>query len=184
MIVSAINWLSISINLLLAIFVIVCILMSMIILMQRPKNEGLGAAFGSGATDQLFGARTTNVLQKATVWLGSLFFLLTLVLAVLVQKKNSDNPTLIAKVAPPAAAPAEPEKPASIAEEAEKAGEKPLEPEAVTPPAEAPASTPVAPVETPATETAPAPETTPAPETAPAEQTPPPAEEQKAPEGQ
>lgn len=176
MIVSAINWLSISINLLLAIFVIVCVLMSMIILMQRPKNEGLGAAFGSGATDQLFGARTTNVLQKATVYLASFFFVLTLALAVLIQKKNSDNPTLISKVNPPAvpAAPAEPEKPASIAEEAEKAGEKPLEPEAATPPAEAPA---------PANGT-PAPESTPAPETAPSEQTPPPAEEQKAPEGQ
>lgn len=175
MIVSAINWLSISINLLLAIFVIVCVLMSMIILMQRPKNEGLGAAFGSGATDQLFGARTTNVLQKATVYLASFFFVLTLALAVLIQKKNSDNPTLISKVNPPAA-PAEPEKPASIAEEAEKAGEKPLEPEAVTPPAEAPAPS----------ESTPAPETKPetAPETAPAEQTPPPAEEQKAPEGQ
>lgn len=185
MIVSAVNWLSISINLLLAIFVIVCVLMSMIILMQRPKNEGLGAAFGSGATDQLFGARTTNVLQKATVYLASLFFVLTLALAVLIQKKNSDNPTLIAKVAPPAVV-VEPEKPASISEEAEKAGEKPLEPEAVTPPAEAPA----APETTPAPESTPAPETAPetkpetAPESAPTEQTPPPAEEQKAPEGQ
>ena len=175
MIVSAINWLSISIDLLLVVFVIVCILMSMIILMQRPKNEGLGAAFGSGATDQLFGARTTNVLQKATVYLATLFFVLTLALAVLIQKRTSNNPTLISK-APAAEAPAAAEeKPASIAEEAEKAGEKPLEPEAVTPPAEAPPK----PEETPA----PAPESaeTPKPETAPAEQTPPPAEE-KAPE--
>lgn len=185
MIVSAINWLSISINLLLVVFVVVCLLMSMIILMQRPKNEGLGAAFGSGATDQLFGARTTNVLQKATVYLATLFFVLTLALAVLIGKKNASGATLIATV--PAPAPVvEPAKPTSIAEEAEKAGEKPLEPEAITPPAEMPAK----PDETPASDaTEPAkpaeepakPAEDGADEQKPAEQTPPPAEEEKAP---
>ena len=46
---AVIDWLSISINLLLVIFVIVCLLMTLIILMQRPKQEGLGAAFGGGS---------------------------------------------------------------------------------------------------------------------------------------
>ena len=136
MTVLAANWLSISINLLLFVFVIVCILMSMIILMQRPKNEGLGAAFGSGATDQLFGARTTNVLQKSTVYLATLFFVLTLALAVLIGKQNSAKASLVAEV--PAAVETTPEQPGSIAAEAAKE-EKPLEPEAVTPPAEMPA---------------------------------------------
>ena len=81
---AVINWLNISINLLLVIFVIVCVLMTLIILMQRPKQEGLGAAFGGGVTDQVFGARTTNVLQRGTVYLGSLFFILSLALAVLI----------------------------------------------------------------------------------------------------
>jgi preprotein translocase subunit SecG len=85
---AAINWLSISINLLLVIFVIVCLLMILLILMQRPKQEGLGAAFGGGVTDQVFGARTTNVLQRGTVYLGSLFFILSLALAVLIGQKN------------------------------------------------------------------------------------------------
>jgi preprotein translocase subunit SecG len=189
MILSAINWLTISIDLLLVVFVIVCLLMSMIILMQRPKNEGLGAAFGSGTTDQLFGARTTNVLQKATVYLATLFFVLTLTLAVLVNKRNSQSPTLISQ------APETPkveEKAASIAEEAEKAGENKLEPEAVTKPAEAPAPVEGTPAPAPAPEAADTPkpegETAPAPaegETKPAEeQTPPPADEPKAPEGQ
>ncbi len=77
MIFAAINWLSISINLLLVVFVIVCLMMALLILMQRPKQEGLGAAFGGGVTDQVFGARTTNVLQKGTVYLGTLFFVVT-----------------------------------------------------------------------------------------------------------
>jgi len=91
MTLAAIDWLSISINLLLVVFVIVCLLMTLLILMQRPKQEGLGAAFGGGVTDQVFGARTTNVLQRGTVYCGSLFFLLALVLAILIGHQNKDS---------------------------------------------------------------------------------------------
>ena len=170
MTVLAADWLSISINLLLFVFVIVCLLMSLIILMQRPKNEGLGAAFGSGTTDQLFGARTSNVLQKATVYLATLFFVLTLALAVMIGKKNTnERKSLVAEVVPPAA---------EVTETPAPADEKPLEPEAVTPPAQAPAE-PAAPAETPAESNVEAPAETPAqPATPaePAESTPPPAE--------
>ena len=47
MILAAIEWLPIIINLLLVVFVFVCLLMTLLILMQRPKQEGLGAAFGA-----------------------------------------------------------------------------------------------------------------------------------------
>ncbi len=90
--------------LLVTILVIVCLLMIVTILMQRPKNEGLGAAFGGGLTDNLFGAQTTTVLTKFTVWLGGLFFLLTLLISVL-HVKSSSGPTSIQKEllkAPPA----------------------------------------------------------------------------------
>lgn len=68
--------------------VIVCLLLTLLVLMQRPRQEGLGAAFGTGVTDQMFGAQTTNVLQKATVYLGAMLFGLTFVLAILVSKQN------------------------------------------------------------------------------------------------
>jgi len=68
--------------------VVVSALLILVILMQRPKQEGLGAAFGSGATDAVWGARTTDVLQRSTVYLGTLFFVFSLVLAILVGKKN------------------------------------------------------------------------------------------------
>ena len=90
----AANWLSISINLLLVIHVIICILLALVVLMQRPKQEGLGAAFGGGLTDQAFGAQTTNVLQKGTVYLGTLFFVVTLVLAILIGKRQASDPSL------------------------------------------------------------------------------------------
>jgi preprotein translocase subunit SecG len=76
--------------------VIICLLMILTILMQRPKSEGLGAAFGGGLTDNLFGAQTTTVLTKFTVWLGALFFLLTLLISVL-QVKSFSGPTAIQK---------------------------------------------------------------------------------------
>ena len=90
----AANWLSISINLLLVIHVIVCLLLALVVLMQRPKQEGMGAAFGGGLTDQAFGAQTTNVLQKGTVYLGTLFFVITLVLAILIGKRQASDPSL------------------------------------------------------------------------------------------
>ena len=96
---AAIPWLSISINLLLVVFVIVCLLMTLLILMQRPKQEGLGAAFGGGVTDQVFGARTTNVLQRGTVYCGTLFFVLALVLAILIGHQNKDSALLTEKKA-------------------------------------------------------------------------------------
>src|SRR5438105_6315429 len=77
------------INFLLAIYVLVALLMLLVILMQRPKSEGLGAAFGGGVTENIFGAQTTNVLVKFTGWLVGIFFALTFVLSVLYSHKTS-----------------------------------------------------------------------------------------------
>ncbi len=90
----ALNWLNLSITLLLVVFVAVCLLMGLLVLMQRPKQEGLGAAFGGGMTDQVFGARTTDVLQKGTIYLGSLFFILAFTLAILLSKQDKSKSLL------------------------------------------------------------------------------------------
>ena len=166
---AAIDWLSISINLLLVVFFIVCLLMTLLILMQRPKQEGLGAAFGGGVTDQVFGARTTNVLQRGTVYLGSLFFLISLTLAVLIGHQNkktsiiaAETPAAEAKAAVPAETPADAQ-PKSLLEElppteTAPAGqsapaEQPAAPAEQTAPAQEPAApvTPSAPAENAAT---------------------------------
>jgi preprotein translocase subunit SecG len=82
---------SIIITLLTVFEVIVCLLLSLLVLMQRPRQEGLGAAFGSGVTDQMFGAQTTNVLQKATVYLGVALFGLTFLLAILISRQDDQS---------------------------------------------------------------------------------------------
>ena len=75
------------INILLGIYVFDALLMMLVILMQRPKSEGLGAAFGGGVTENIFGAQTTNVLTKVTGWLAAIFFLLTFILSILYARK-------------------------------------------------------------------------------------------------
>lgn len=85
---------SILISILIAFHVLVCLLMVGVVLMQRPKNEGLGAAFGGGMTENIFGAQTTHVLQKFTVWLGIVFFALTLLLAILYAKRGTGETTI------------------------------------------------------------------------------------------
>ena len=92
------------INLLLVAFVTVSLLLILVVLMQRPKQEGLGAAFGSGMTDQMFGANTTTVLQKGTAYFGTAFLLLALILSILISKRHFEKG--ITETSPPATDPA------------------------------------------------------------------------------
>jgi preprotein translocase subunit SecG len=85
---------SLLINILLGIYVFVAVLMMLVILMQRPKSEGLGAAFGGGVTENIFGAQTTNVLTKVTGWLAAIFFLLTFILSILYARKANTQSSL------------------------------------------------------------------------------------------
>ena len=72
-------------NLLIAIFTFVLILVSLflvlLVLMQKAKNDGgMGAALGGGAAEATFGADTGNVLTKATINAAIAFFVLSLFL--------------------------------------------------------------------------------------------------------
>jgi preprotein translocase subunit SecG len=85
---------TILINILLGLYVFVALIMMLVILMQRPKSEGLGAAFGGGVTENIFGAQTTNVLTKITGWLAAIFFILTFVLSILYAHKGNTQSDL------------------------------------------------------------------------------------------
>lgn len=82
---------TILINILLVLESVVAVLMMFVILMQRPKSEGLGAAFGGGVTENIFGAQTTNVLTTATTWLASIFFGIVLLLSVLYAHRDTSS---------------------------------------------------------------------------------------------
>src|SRR5438270_8562306 len=86
---------NILINVILAVDMLVAVLMTLVILMQRPKSEGLGAAFGGGVTENIFGAQTTNVLVKFTGWLAGIFFVLTFVLSILYAQRSVGGSSLL-----------------------------------------------------------------------------------------
>ncbi|MCC5824142.1 MAG: preprotein translocase subunit SecG [Phycisphaerales bacterium] len=67
-------------NLLVVFFLLVCVAMILIVLIQRPQGGGLGGAFGAGggtasAGQTAFGTKTGDVLTWATV---SIFFIFLL----------------------------------------------------------------------------------------------------------
>jgi preprotein translocase subunit SecG len=82
-------WTKLLIDILLFVYVIDCVFMGLVIMMQRSKQEGLGAAFGGGFTDAVWGAQTSQVLVKATVWAAILFFMLSICLARLYSHRTA-----------------------------------------------------------------------------------------------
>lgn len=103
------------------IHVIVCILLIVIILLQAGKGAGMGAAFGGGGSQTLFGSTGgTTFLTKITTAVAVIFMLTCLSLAYIStnQKPKSivaDEPVPVSQPAAPAATPA-PEPPAQPSE--------------------------------------------------------------------
>ena len=58
-------------------FIVVCILLILVVLLQKGRGGGLGAAFG-GAGSSAFGTRTGDVLTWVTIVLTGLFLLLAI----------------------------------------------------------------------------------------------------------
>ena len=66
----------------LAAHIVVAALIIVFVLLQRGKGAETGAAFGSGASGTVFGARgSANFLSRVTAVLAMLFFVSSLVLA-------------------------------------------------------------------------------------------------------
>ncbi len=61
----------------------VCAFLILLVLMQRSRQEGIGATFGAETTQVIFGAQTSEVLTKLTVYCTVLFFVLTLALSAM-----------------------------------------------------------------------------------------------------
>lgn len=68
------------IGLLTFILILVSLFLILVVLAQKTKDGGMGAALGGGATESAFGADTGNVLSKATINAAIAFFVLSFVL--------------------------------------------------------------------------------------------------------
>ena len=116
--------------------VLVCLLLALVVMLQKPKEGGLGGAIAGGSLEATLGADAANVLIKTTSILGAIFLINTLLLAALTSSAKSGSVVAGEEVLPPAPvtqeAPAVPEAPAPVAPAASAA-------EVPAAPAEAPA---------------------------------------------
>ena len=96
-----------------AIHVIVALFLIGIVLMQKSQDQGVGAAFGGGVTDSVFGAGTTTALVRITIWCASIMLGTTLLLAVLHSRRgNTESGSVLQRAlqsAPAATAPVIPQ---------------------------------------------------------------------------
>ena len=80
---------SILIGFLYVIEVLSCLLLGLVVMLQKPKEGGLGGAIAGGMGESVFGADASNVLIKVTIWLGTIFLANTLLLARLTATSGS-----------------------------------------------------------------------------------------------
>lgn len=65
-----------------ALFLILCVILCGVILIQESKGSGLGASFGGEASESLFGTSTADVLKKFTGWLIGIFLITCVLLSL------------------------------------------------------------------------------------------------------
>ncbi|WP_137297575.1 preprotein translocase subunit SecG [Psychromonas sp. SP041] len=79
-------------EMLLVVYLIVSIILVGFVLIQQGKGAGMGASFGSGASNTVFGAGGSgNFMTRTTGILALAFFVLSLVLGNLSTHKVSVN---------------------------------------------------------------------------------------------
>jgi len=66
----------------LALFLIVCLMLTLVILIQESKSLGLGASFGGDPGESIFGTSTAQVLKKFTASLAIVFMVACVILSI------------------------------------------------------------------------------------------------------
>jgi preprotein translocase subunit SecG len=93
--------------LLIVIHVVVCIALIMIVLLQTGKGADMGAAFGGGSSQTLFGSTgASTFLSKATTAAAVVFMLTSLILAYVAGSKVTKS--VVSDVPAPIEQPAQP----------------------------------------------------------------------------
>ncbi len=63
-------------------FLIVCMMLCGVIMLQEGKGGGLGASFGGDTGESIFGTQTADVLKQFTGWLAVVFLVGCVVLSL------------------------------------------------------------------------------------------------------
>lgn len=90
--------------LLIILYVLVCLFLVLVVLLQQGKGADLAGAFGGGGSATSFGPRSsTNIMHRMTTWSFVAFVLLSMTLAVLSGKQRTSVMESVASE-PPATA--------------------------------------------------------------------------------
>jgi len=97
---------SILLGILTVLLIFVSLFIVLVVLAQKSKDGGMGAALGGGAAEAAFGADTSNVLSKSTIYAAVVFFVLafTLYLGRIYERAHGNeaaNNALPSIAAPP-----------------------------------------------------------------------------------
>lgn len=73
-------------NILVVLIAIVCILLSLVILIQNPKGGGVDSTFGGQSANQIFGAaKSSDFVEKLTWGFAAALFILCIVSVIAVN---------------------------------------------------------------------------------------------------
>lgn len=85
-------------SLLLTLFIVDCLLLIVVILLQDSKGQGLAGAFGGGGgfSTSMFGGRgAATFLSKATTYLGTAFLTLTVMMSLIGPSRRAEAGSVI-----------------------------------------------------------------------------------------
>ena len=88
-------------------FVINCLVLIIVVLLQSGKAADLAGAFGGAGSQTAFGPRgAANVLSKATTWCAVMFMLCAFAMVLRTDKAVGQGSSILEKVSQPAPKPA------------------------------------------------------------------------------
>jgi preprotein translocase subunit SecG len=88
-------------------FVLNCLVLVVVVLLQSGKAADLAGAFGGAGSQTAFGPRgAANVLSKATTWCAVMFMVCSFAMVVRTDKSVEEGGSILQKVSQPAPKPA------------------------------------------------------------------------------
>jgi preprotein translocase subunit SecG len=129
-------------------FVLNCLVLIIVVLLQSGKAADLAGAFGGAGSQTAFGPRgAANVLSKATTWCAVMFMLCALALVLRTDKAAEQGGSILQKVSKPAPKPAPATTPAAPKTDTHQSLPASQQPAAQQPSTPAPASSQPAPAQ-------------------------------------
>ncbi len=99
----AFGWMDFLRGLLIAVFLLTCLLLIAVILLQKGRGGGISSAFGGGMSSSPFGTKTGDVFTWITVVLAGIFLITVLFLNTMVVEQKPQSTYKEEQPAPAAA---------------------------------------------------------------------------------